>query len=549
MNINVSSSNWLNIIPDIQDMDVLKIGTQKSDNIISILYSNPKSLSCVGTSNDNIKTYVNNFFDNIDNVPYKCFDSIILDEPEYITEAKSIDSIKSIISKLSKSLKINGTIIICVPDTMFHIKYRHIVKAAFLSQKFDIIKYYLCDPSSDNPMTIVPFTGNSKWITRNLPNLNEKPFNFRSIIKSYIKYFLFTLTRIYYPYRDLIIVAQKSDNTESVFFSGFKDLKKITNNGTEIVKYEDIDLTYICMTATYLRQHYVFFYNKSNDDLVLITKIGYESSLEIDNMERDYSNLSIVSSCQNELDLRNIRVASPAYYNTTQDKSILVQTSVPGKSLGHIINKYFYKSDRDNIIRLLDELTNIHIYIQDVFSTKLEKNITRLSSDYYNNYNNYNIGFSNKDSFSFLRFIQHGDFAVNNIFFDSNSKEWGIIDWEWLSIGFPPLFDLFSLFTSIGFTKSKTHKSNIFDRYFVSFTDTFFDDNWFSKSLINFIKRYSKHHNLSLSDTYMYIIFFLLFHCNKYRKNNLPEYQNLYERMLTHTLNNKESFIFNKAQE
>lgn len=53
--INISQANWMNLVPDLYNKDVLKVGTERIDNIMAIVYFEPKTLSCIGYPNVKIE--------------------------------------------------------------------------------------------------------------------------------------------------------------------------------------------------------------------------------------------------------------------------------------------------------------------------------------------------------------------------------------------------------------------------------------------------------------------------------------------------------------
>ncbi|MCW9055051.1 MAG: hypothetical protein OQK47_00395, partial [Gammaproteobacteria bacterium] len=144
MSINVSQANWLNLLPDMKDKNVLKAGTNNIDNIVSISYTSPNNLSCIGDSLDKLNEVVNNFYTNIEEISESSFDYIILDEPEYLLELKSLRRIKQNLFKLSKLLKSGGQIMVCVPDTALSFIYRFFIRTYLKQVKLSHQNYYLC---------------------------------------------------------------------------------------------------------------------------------------------------------------------------------------------------------------------------------------------------------------------------------------------------------------------------------------------------------------------------------------------------------------------
>lgn len=547
--VRVSQTNWLNLLPDIKGIDVLKVGVKQTDSIVSISYSNPKALCCIGAVDDELNDIVDMFYDSVDAVTVREFDLIIFDEPECFTELQSFKKIKKMLLKASELLSEKGILMLCCPDGVLNIKYRYYINKTLSSTRFSSKSYYLCEPSAEEPMSIVPYSADSAWLIGGFPNFNEKPFLLKAVAKRYIKEIIFNLMRIYYPFRGLLLVASQPVNTDNYLFSSFKRLKKVIVNKDVTVEYEGNTLRYVCYTGRYLKKHYLFFYNYDDDDIVLIAKIGYSSNLPIDDIEREYKNLILMAGCQDEFIERKIKIATLVHYDYSPVKSVLIQSAVSGKSLRYILCKYKYQNSKNEILSMLDQITDAQLYIQDTFSRKLNNSVARINKDYFVNYTDMVLDCELLEQSRLYSFIQHGDFTANNIFYDEKLEQWGIIDWEWLSMGFPPMFDIFSLYASVRYTNTDINKYNEFDGYYISLVDTFFDKNWFSEYLVKLLVRYCEHYHLEVEDSYNYFIAFILFHCNKFRKNALPEYQHLYEKILIFAEENKHKYLLNQMLE
>jgi ubiquinone/menaquinone biosynthesis C-methylase UbiE len=81
--------------------------------------------------------------------------------------------------------------------------------------------------------------------------------------------------------------------------------------------------------------------------------------------------------------------------------------------------------------------------------------------------------------------IQHGDLSVENIFFDRKTGRIEVIDWADMAGGFPPLFDLFSLFYSTGYLSWGDEVRRFpseEERWITSFDAIFFSDTRFGQT-------------------------------------------------------------------
>lgn len=537
--IDISKSNWLNLIPDITGKDVLKVGTNRIDNILPIAYSGPKSFYCIGDSIADQDGYISGYYSNVNDVPLDAFDLVIIDESEYITSIKSYKKIKEILVKISQIIRNKGTLLLCFPDGLLSMKYRYWINKALSSTKFNNGNYFLCDPSAENPVTIVPCHINSRWLICDIP-FNEKPFTFKVRVKAVLKRLLFSITKKYNPLRGLILIAEKSKYNKSYYDYAFNKIENVLNNKN--VLKEDVKLIMICITAHYVRKYYIFFYNILNFHLLLIIKINYKSSRKIDDLRQEYENMIMLSNCIKKLSEKNIKVPCPIHSDFLQEKDITIQSAVSGISVSWILEKHKHLNDQKTILMILDRLTDIQVFLQEVCSHEIIDSVYAVGNEYFNNYMCISYDWKKHDQSAYLAIVQHGDFAVNNIFFDTNTNEWGIIDWEWMGKGYPPLFDLFSLFTSVRFV-NKNSSGDVFDKYYISFVHTYFDNNWFSEYLNKLVKRYCKNFNLNSVHIYTFFITYLLFYCNKYKMSNLLQFRRLYEKMLTYAVNNDKAFV------
>ncbi len=82
---------------------------------------------------------------------------------------------------------------------------------------------------------------------------------------------------------------------------------------------------------------------------------------------------------------------------------------------------------------------------------------------------------------AYTEFMQHGDFCVDNVFWQSTDNSIAVIDWDSVGIGYPPLFDFFCLLSEFFYLDNSRRSKMENSVELRSFKDTFFENNWFSK--------------------------------------------------------------------
>jgi SAM-dependent methyltransferase len=143
-------------------------------------------------------------------------------------------------------------------------------------------------------------------------------------------------------------------------------------------------------------------------------------------------------------------------------------TSVPG-----------YFDDRDEVRGHLDRVSQWLIAVQPILrSLGSEPNWTTIPQDWRRPPDAQETDLHNANSESW---VQHGDFHSGNVFLKPDNRHLCVIDWDQCSAGYPPLFDWFSLVTSLYYIRTRIGrlpKGETTDE--LSFRQTFFEPGWFS---------------------------------------------------------------------
>jgi len=532
--VSVSKANWLNLLADLRNKSVLNIGTDNLDAIITISYSGVGSLYCVGEPREELNGIVSKYYSNIYDKIDKKFDAIIVDSKLPIGSGIN-SSMRTVLVTLVDLLAGDGALLLCSPAGKNNIKYRMLIKSTIRNLTKYSVSYFICDPSTEKPYTIIPYLKDVTWLTYNYPNIQEINYQKKLIIKNLVKKVFFKIFGLMNPLRGVAIVISNSNLEQKLPGGNNKEDINIKAKATSNLTVD------VSMTNYYLMKHYLFTYNSENKKIKIIKKIGFNPPSYANDLEKEYKNMLLFDNLIDNFNAKNVEIPRPLEFYKHKERSVLSMTAIQGLSLKYIIEKNIYHGHIDEVIKLLNKATDVQIIFQKICNQKLADKLETVHEDYGHNYTKHNL----KAPVAKTKCVQHGDFAANNILFDVDTGSYGIIDWEWLSAGFPPLLDIFSLFTSLRFTLAGKKYCNFYERYYDAIIDTYFNDNWFSRCLMANLIKYNQKFNLDNNDLYTYYIHFLIFHCNKYRIHKIFDHQKLYERMLDYSVKNEKNFISN----
>jgi hypothetical protein len=134
---------------------------------------------------------------------------------------------------------------------------------------------------------------------------------------------------------------------------------------------------------------------------------------------------------------------------------------------------------------------------------------------------------------------QHGDFSPLNIIIAKNKKEVGIIDWGDFGVGYPPLFDFFSLFPP-----TYNFFNQDIKRELASLAEKYFEVNLVSKYIHTKIMTYCQHLKIDAEFIPLYFLEFLLLKFNRFNFNHDTYFATLYQKYIEYYLENFDGFIF-----
>lgn len=143
--------------------------------------------------------------------------------------------------------------------------------------------------------------------------------------------------------------------------------------------------------------------------------------------------------------------------------------------------------------------------------------------------------------------IQHGDFSVENVFRDPRVDSIEVIDWADLGAGFPPLYDLFTLFFSTGYL-SPMQEAVMFsseeNRWVASFEAIFWTDTGFSRIVQKLLLHACEQLEVPQELIPALMVEFLLIRSHYYKRKS-PTYSRVFNRLMQLCLE-QSRFIFGR---
>jgi hypothetical protein len=124
--------------------------------------------------------------------------------------------------------------------------------------------------------------------------------------------------------------------------------------------------------------------------------------------------------------------------------------------------------------------------------------------------------------------IQHGDLSVENISLDMQTGRIEVVDWADLAGGFPPLYDLFSLFYSTGYLVPADEAVRFCSeeaRWIASFDAVFFSDTGFAQIARELMLHACQRMKVQPELIPALLVEFLLVRLHYYRTRSLVEHR------------------------
>jgi uncharacterized protein (TIGR03382 family) len=136
-------------------------------------------------------------------------------------------------------------------------------------------------------------------------------------------------------------------------------------------------------------------------------------------------------------------------------------------------------------------------------------------------------------------FLQHGDFSPVNILIEKGSIH--IIDWEDLMQGYPPLFDLFCLFSPLIFIRGTGNIAQDLDRY----DELFFKVNPLTEYLFEKVMLHCTRLEIAKALVPLYFYDFLWIKYKRFTEKKDARFAILFKMFIEHYIRNYDTFYLN----
>jgi hypothetical protein len=546
LSFDLSSINWVNILPQLGGKKILKFGTKNGNNIKGLINLSCELLLCVGSKRSDISSPVLNYSQDVENlrsIETNFFDLCVIDEEDFFKEVSSFKELTKICNRIYELLNNDGILMIGLPNTFHSFKSKLFIKKIVRKAGFEKIDIFICRPSFSDPLEVYPFSSDENF---SLTLITKKDYlkkrGLIRLLKGIIKYVFIKVMPMIVPFMGIGLMVRKSKRgkLETIIdISSFSDVKINSDQKNHIY-------------SLWLAKHYIakqiglLYYGQNSDKkLLAVCKKASNKRFAIDCVRQEYDNLMILSDYRDKLTKINISFPTPFCFKEYNESIWFIETALAGEAMEDYKLKFLYKEGFERNRSILDELIYVQACLQDVLSKNIKDNLNRLSKEYFANSLGISYPWLNQDdrTYSYKHFVQHGDFTDVNIIYDSLNKTFGIIDWESLSSGYPPIFDLFSFFTSFEYHERKVKKAAWLDSRFYSFIDTFYKRTYFSDYITNVILNYCEYFYVDKEHIFDYFLDFLMITYNKYTLKNWLIYANLYKQVLYFSVENKDRFI------
>jgi len=546
---NPQKTSWLNLLPPLEGKRVLKFGTDKIENINNLTKCNCESITCIGSGQKFPYYRRLTYCDSIESLGEDKYDVCIIDEIAFLSSSPFGKTIKEKLEQTYHLLNENGICLVGFPNGLTNWRTKRAIKKHIASVGFPDIDISICISSFDDPIFIYPFSSHPKHTIRVLSEDLFKNRKWKNFVKDFIKLLLIKTTFTLNPLFGLVLIARKSkDGNHDESLESVLKINKDGKNDTDNKK-----IYTIWIAKPYAGKQFALIFNieDNGSKLVAICKRSNLQNHRAIKIKHEYNVLSLLSLHANIFKKNKVLLPHPISLSVDKERITSIESAVKGIPISYsglpLLSKRIDLHDEMLSLRnILKELVPIQSFIQEYLTKTFIDKLPKISERYFANVLNISLpAFKNNDRILYYQeFVQHGDFTFVNILFNDDEKKWGVFDWETLASGYPPVFDLFHLFTSAGFRETNIGKEKMFEKKFKSFVETFFQKNWFSNFVRASIEKYCETYNIRIEKTYEYFLDHLLFIYNTYRLDcNLPQFEKLYQDMLIYTLEKRRQFV------
>jgi ubiquinone/menaquinone biosynthesis C-methylase UbiE len=333
---------------------------------------------------------------------------------------------------------------------------RHGYGKLFKEAGFGRVSFYLAKPGYNRPHHLIPFGSRALLRDYYSTRADWNPGSSRRLLalgKAQV------LTGNFYASlaADFIIIALKSERLRNKADFWLRAvLSKSASAERGRFSAED-ELCRSVSTHCYGQKSVVRFWNRNVGMINAVEKFGFGSHDVLEDLSSEFKNLGVIWTALAQRPHLSVTVPKPIDYLRDGKNAYLVESRAQGMQMSHIVAERLrsrrfkeLRADFSNLLKAYAELTSVLQQLSgiapiDPMWRRLPDDIGTLSQSvnrlrYFSPAN-----FPPKPSC-----IQHGDFAVANIFFNQKTGQFEVIDWADVATGLPPLYDIFSLIVLAG---------------------------------------------------------------------------------------------------
>jgi hypothetical protein len=536
----VGSVIWSNYLPSQQNRRIVKVGSNRADLLRAYCNWGCSEIACIGPPRNDVSSAAVEYHPRLDALTATSYGACLFDELSPPFGGRVLARLEHDLETAHSVLADDGVVVVTMPAGWRRLPYRIAVERLLASAGFLQTDTLLCVPSVDTAGVVFPLSLDPAFTKKALREAfsgNRRP---KSWLKAVAKYLLVILNPRSNACTGLAVIGRKGAGSREAPSAARWLSRHYPQPG--IVP----DKVYaIWRDKPWSRRQIGFFYyGDPTKRLIAVCKRTMEVDGYTSGASREFQALTLLTRHAQALSTRHIVVPRPIHWEVGGRHSSAIQTAISGVSLWELGRREaWWTSDRSTI----DELVDVQIAIQEVLTAGLRDEVRLVSPHYFENTADLSFANGSTRLREYGNYVQHGDYTSPNIVREEGTDMWGVIDWEGLGTGFPPLFDIYSLFSSFG-DEGPSDPVRFVRRRRQYFLSTFFRSGFLNSALRAATAKYCQRFELDTGRSFDYLMDCLLYQYNKYRRADSKTYADLYGAMLRDALDNRRQFLGSDAQ-
>lgn len=361
--------------------------------------------------------------------------------------------------------------------------YRKILKEA----GFEAASLYWAKPGYNHPHRLIPFEAVplqaddfERWPER---NGSAKPPFFTRSAKA--------LLGPAYPWfaNSYVIAAFKDAQRQTAIHAWFQEALSKATTGERGTLRRTVHLSYASHTHNCRDKIILYLWARDIGRIGAVAKVNLrKASAKMGNVEAEFNNLQRVRAKLLDRGESKLTVPRPIALLRDGNNTYALVSSARGTVFNRILSAEAHRGNLNTLRHHVTRLVRCGAELSEVLQTI--DNVAGIDPEWYNLPEEVARDAALADRVRTLRYfsdarpgdraswIQHGDFAMENTFFDKGTGRIEVIDWDDLASGLPPLYDVLTLIVQAGlsrFNRRVRVKRSWLEWRLSSFTDIFID--------------------------------------------------------------------------